>query len=88
VLAVALLVAKSCGETEAEVSKDEAIAIAKAQVDFEPSNVQIRFLRQGLKGEIWLVALIREDAQGVAVQATNVRLDADTGQVLRIEQVR
>jgi hypothetical protein len=88
VLLAALLVSKSCGKTEAEVGQDRAIAIAKQQVDFEPNRVTIRLVKQGLRQkELWLVGLGQRREDGSYVVATNVMLDADTGEVLEIRPV-
>jgi hypothetical protein len=58
ILLVALLVARSCGSSQPAVSQEEAIAIAKRQVDFEPSGVQIRNVPRGLQGRrSWAVSL-------------------------------
>jgi hypothetical protein len=86
-LVAALLLARTCGETAAEIPSDEAVEIAKAQVDFEPTDFQIRFIKQGLQSrEIWLVGLERRDAGGELVEATSVLVDADTGEVIRVEE--
>ena len=88
VLVAALLVSKSCGKTEAEVNQDRAIAIAKQQVDFEPDRVVVRLVKQGLRlREVWLVGLGQRREDGSYVVATNVMVDADTGEVLEIRPV-
>jgi Peptidase propeptide and YPEB domain len=86
VLVAALLVARSCGKTEAKVSQDDAIAIAEEQVDFEPNNVIIRLQKRGLRSdEFWLVGLGIKRPDGSYERATNVLIDADTGDVVGIE---
>jgi hypothetical protein len=88
VIVVALIVARSCGKTEPELSQDEAIEIAEAQVAFDANQVVVRFLKQGLPAqEIWLVGLGERNPDGTYAAATNVLLDADTGEVLEIRQV-
>ena len=88
ILVAALLVSKSCGKTEAEISQDEAIAIAEQQVSFEPDRVNIRLVKQGLRQqEVWLVGLGQRRADGSYVVATNVLVDADTGDVLEVRPV-
>jgi hypothetical protein len=87
VLALAIGVSRSCGATETKVSQDEAIAIAKGEVDFEPTEIIVRFLKRGLnQQEFWLVGLALEDAAGQRVQATNVILSAETGDVTSVER--
>ena len=89
VLVAALIVARSCGSTEAAVSKDEAIEIARGVIDYDADAVQIRFVKRGLsQTEIWLVALGQTDTAGVHVRDTNVLVDADTGEIVDIQPVR
>jgi len=58
VLLVAFLATKSCARQENKISQDEAIAIARAQIDFEPDKVQIRYLPQGIPPVYyWAVSL-------------------------------
>lgn len=88
VLLAALLVARSCGKTETKVTQDQAIAIAKEQVAFEPNDVVIRLVKQGLtQRELWLVGLGIKRADGSFTKATNVLVDADTGAVEEIRPV-
>jgi hypothetical protein len=88
VIVAALIVARSCGKTEPELSQEDAIEIARAQVAFDANQVVIRFLKQGLRAqEIWLVGLGEQREDGTYVQATNVLVDADTGDVLEIQPV-
>ena len=85
ILVAALLVARSCGETAADLSTNEAVAIATAQVDFEPTGHQIRLIKRGLQSrEIWLVGLERRDESGALTNATSVLVDADTGEVIEV----
>ena len=86
VLVLAVAVSRSCGATEAKISQDEAIAIAKREVDFEPNEVIVRFLKRGINQQtFWLVGLAREDAAGRREEATNVILSAETGQVTSVQ---
>jgi hypothetical protein len=87
VIIAALIVARSCGKTEPELSKEQAIEIARGQVSFEPDQVTVRFLKRGLKGqETWLVGLGDRNPDGTYNEATNVLVDADTGDVLEVQQ--
>jgi hypothetical protein len=85
VLLAAVLVSKSCGKTEAKVTQNEAIAIAKRQVDYEPDcRPLVRLLKQGLQShETWVVSLPKVSGPDTLL-VTLVRLDADTGAVLEI----
>jgi hypothetical protein len=85
ILLAALLVARSCGETAADVSSERAVEIAEAQVDFEPTYHQIRLIKRGLQSrEIWLVGLERRDEDGALTNVTSVLVDADTGEVIEV----
>jgi hypothetical protein len=87
VLVAALLVARSCGATKADISKDEAIEIARGQVDYEPESVRIRLVKRGLKSnEIWLVGLAEVADDGSLFNVTNVIIDADSGEVLEVQR--
>lgn len=82
VLVAAVIVSRSCGSTETEVSQEQAIAIAKKQVSFEPNDVVIRLQKRGLSlREFWLVGLGIKRPDGSFEKATNVLIDADTGDV-------
>ena len=85
VLLVALLVSRSCGRTETPVPKEEAIEIAREQVDYEPDRVQVRFLKRGLQSSsFWAVSLTSFAADGTLADATVVVVDARTGDVAEV----
>jgi hypothetical protein len=87
ILLAALLVARSCGKTEADVSQAQAIAIAKKHVDFDPNNVMIRLVKRGLNSkEFWAVSLSNKQADGSLANLTVVVIDADTGEVDEIQK--
>ena len=89
VLLAAVLVARTCGETSTDVSQERAVEIAQAEVDFQPTSHQIRLLKQGLQSrEVWLVGLERTGSDGQLLRATSVLVDANTGDVLQIQQTR
>jgi Peptidase propeptide and YPEB domain len=83
VLLAAFLATKSCARRADEVSQSEAIAIAKAQVDFTPDKVQIRYVPQGLPPVYyWAVSLYTlRNGQPNRVQV--VLVNATTGAVRR-----
>lgn len=86
VIAVALFVARGCGKTATAVSQDRAVEIAKAEVTFEPNDVRIRLLKRGFsQTEYWLVGLGLKNADGAYVRATNVLVDANSGEVADVE---
>ncbi len=70
------------------MSQEQAITIAKQQVDFEPNDVRVRFQKRGLNSEpFWLVGLGIKRADGTYERAVNVLVDADTGEVAEIRPV-
>jgi hypothetical protein len=83
---LALVVAKSCQQSQIRVTQEEAIAIAKQQVDFEPKSTQVRLLRQGLNRKpFWFVSLSNPigspvDPEGFTRVAV-VKIDGNTGKV-------
>jgi hypothetical protein len=83
VLVVAFLVARTCGSTQPEVSSDEAIEIARQQIDFDAPRVQIRNVPRGLKRRAWIVALYTGEPGNVG-RCRQVEIDADSGEVIRI----
>ena len=85
VLVAALLASRSCADTSHAVSKDEALAIAREAKRFEPDHVQIRFVRQGVPEPrgIWAISLYTQDENGRPVRVNLVRVDAETGEIVR-----
>lgn len=84
-LLVIFVASRSCQREGLDVSQDEAIAIAKDQVDFEPDEVQIRLLRQGVNFEQhWIVGLAEKRPNGERFNSTVVVIDASSGDVLEV----
>ena len=67
-----------------KMSKDEALAIARPRIDFEPTGYQIRFLRRGIPPRgYWVISFyIRKRAGGYA-RVTVVLVDAASGRSRR-----
>lgn len=87
VLVAALLVARTCGATETDVSQDRAIAIAKSVVDFEPNNVMVRLVKRGFQSRaFWAVSLSTKRADQSLEHIRVVVLDAKTGEVVEIRR--
>jgi hypothetical protein len=93
VVGVALLltffVARTCQQAQVRVDKDQAIEIAKQEVDFVPSRTQIRFLRQGINRKpFWFVSLgvPLDDDESRFSKLVVVKLDANTGEVESVER--
>ena len=83
VLVLAFVVAQTCQKSQLRLNKDQAIAKAETQVDFEPVRTQIRLLRQGIPGKpYWIVSLSRPGKEpGTFSELAVVRIDANTGKV-------
>lgn len=87
VLLVALVVARSCGATETDVSKEQAIAIARGAVDFQPNNEMVRFVKRGLQSQgNWAVSLSNKLPDGTLEKVTVVVVDATTGEIVEIRR--
>lgn len=90
-LLAALVVSQSCQKSQIRVTKEQAIARAERQIDFDPTRTQIRLLRQGLKSRPnWIVSLsIPKPGTGVDTQQFSelavVTVDANTGKVLQVK---
>jgi hypothetical protein len=90
VLAAAFVFAQTCQKEQVRVSKEQAIATARAEVDFAPRRTQIRLLRQGIQSQpFWIVSLsipgAREDTFS---RLATVRVDANTGEVEEVNRSR
>jgi hypothetical protein len=87
VLLLAFVAAQTCQKSSIRLDKNQAIAKAKAQVDFKPLRTQIRLLRQGVPSKpFWIVSLSRPGKQpGTFSALAVVRINANTG---KIENIR
>ena len=64
-----------------EISYEEAEAIARDQVDFEPEKVLVRGVQRGLDAHLyWAVSLSTENAAGVRVECATVLVDSESGE--------
>jgi hypothetical protein len=82
VLLVAFAVTKSCARQQNDVSQDEAVAIAREQIDFEPDRHQIRYLPQGVPPVYyWAVNFQQLNDNGNVVRTEVVLVNADTGEI-------
>jgi hypothetical protein len=82
----AVIVAQSCQQSQIRVGKDRAVVTAREQVDYRPTQTNVRLLRQGLDSTpYWAVSLSipRPDRKGYRV-VTTVRVDANTGKVAAV----
>lgn len=82
ILLAAFAVSRSCGSTDQEVTKDEAIEIARNAVDLTPDHVQIRFVQRGIPPRgYWAVSLYTVDAEDRPQRVRLLLVDAATGEV-------
>jgi hypothetical protein len=87
VLAVAFIAAKSCASRDTEVSTDEAIEIARQEIDFEPDRTMVRFTPRGVDSRpFWAVSLSLLDPSGNPYRITVVLVNAETGEVEEIRR--
>jgi Peptidase propeptide and YPEB domain len=82
-LLVALLVARTCGSTQPDVSAEEAEQIAREQIDFDAPNMQIRNVPRGVEQRAWIVDLYTGTPTRPG-QCRQVEIDADSGDVIAV----
>jgi hypothetical protein len=88
-LAVALLVSKSCASNASGISQQEAIDLAIEHASFTPCEGeicrQVRYLNQGVPPHgYWGVVLSKTiDASGTPSRTESFLVNASTGQVTR-----
>ena len=90
VLAVAFVVAQTCQQSQIRYTKEQAIATAERQIDFEPDRTQIRLLRQGITSEpFWIVSLsVAGEREDSFRELAIVKIDANNGKVDSVRQQR
>ena len=88
VLVAAFLVSRSCGSSEGAITKDEAVEIARREVDYEPDGVQVRNVPEGIRPRrVWAVSLYTGTFRA-PTRLTVVEVDAETGQVRDVHRSR
>ncbi len=86
-LLAAVLVARSCGSRDTEVTKEEAIEIARDRVDFEPDRVMTRFVPRGLQARPnWAVSFSTVAPGGELDRVVVVVVDAQRGEVVEVRK--
>jgi hypothetical protein len=87
VLVLAVVAAKSCASRDTEVSSDEAVEIAREEIDYAPDRVMVRFTPRGVNSRpYWAVSLSTVDAAGNLELVTVVLVNARTGDVEQINR--
>lgn len=89
-LAVTVVAAQSCQQSQIRVSKERAIATARPEAGFAPDRTQVRLVRQGLNGRpFWAVSFSVPAASGDGyARVTTVRVDANDGTVASVNRER
>jgi hypothetical protein len=87
-LGLIFFVSKSCQQSQIRVTQSEAIAIAKEQVDFRPTDTAIRLLRQGLSTKPFWIVVLYTRKDGELVTRAQVHIDAKTGEVTQVTEAR
>ena len=89
VLGAAFVVARTCGSAQQNVTKDEAIEIARENAAFEPCPeqqcVQIRFIQRGIPIQAYWAIILSEklDAEGQPNRIESILVDVVSGEVSR-----
>jgi hypothetical protein len=89
-IAVTAIAAQSCQQAQVRVSKERAIATARAEAGFAPERTQVRLVRQGLTAHpYWAVSFSVPAASGDGyAKLTTVRVDANSGTVAAVNRER
>lgn len=87
VLAVLFVFFRGCSGVE--ISEEDAVATARAQIDFEPERTEARVLRQGIPTRpVWVVVFTVPDPEGGRndfLRHAAVRVDASSGELIDVE---
>jgi Peptidase propeptide and YPEB domain len=89
VLLGAFLFTRTCGSHDIRVSDDQAIAIAKQEIDYTPDRVQVRLVRRGVQSRpYWAVSLSTVGPNDRPERITVVLVDARTKEVTEVRTSR
>jgi hypothetical protein len=84
---LAIVLVYVLGRGKPHVSKEQAVAIARPHVDFQPQSYQIRFLRRGIPPRgYWVVSFFIRKQGGGYTRVTVVLVDASTGKVTEVRR--
>lgn len=88
VLGILALTGRFGVDASTDLSAQEAVEIARPQIDFVPVNEGARFVRQGAGlRPVWAVSFsIPGDARGKFERLTTVEVDARTGEIIRVSR--
>lgn len=86
-LAVGLALVHFGTRGEKKVSQQDALAIARPRIDFEPNGHQIRYLRRGIPPHgFWIVTYYIRSELGLYKRVTTVFVDASSGEVTEVRR--
>ena len=86
-LVLGLLLTRVLGRTTPKLSKQDAVAVARPNVDFKPQGYNIRLLRQGIPPRpVWAVSFWIRKSGGGYSRITLVLVDANNGQVMQVRR--
>lgn len=90
VLVLAFVVARGCQQSQVRITKEQAIATARDEVNFDAPRANVRLLRQGLNSKpYWFVNLsITGSEPGTVRRLSVVKIDANNGKVVEIDRQR
>ena len=91
VFVLALIVSRGCQDEQVQVNEEEAVEIARQQIDFEPTRTVVRLLRQGLdRKPYWFVQLSipigPDDQSGLFSKLAIIQIDTETGDVVEVRR--
>jgi hypothetical protein len=91
VFVLALIVSRGCQDEQVQVNEEEAVVIARQQIDFEPTRTVVRLLRQGLdRKPYWFVQLSipigPDDQSGLFSKLAIIQIDTETGDVVEVKR--
>ena len=86
-LAFGLVLVNVLGRGKTNVSKAEALKIARPQIDFKPGGYQIRLIRRGIPPRgFWIVSFYIRKQGGGYRRVTVVLVDASNGRVTEVRR--
>jgi hypothetical protein len=84
VLLAAFLVSRSCGAVGNEISQDQAVAIARGEIDFEASQFQIRLFKRGIDSHPYWAVSLYNGPRTAPTQCRFIQVDAVSGDVAAV----
>lgn len=85
ILLLAVIVTRTCGAEDVKINDEEAVATAKAAVDFDAERTAVRFVRQGVRSQPYYAVSLSSGTEGQSgYRLTTVLVDARSGEVAEI----